>query len=70
VNFSAVSFSVIQSEGTPLEIDVRKVAEMGILLRLNTSIAHKVPGIDMGGAGILRTPEKCFAEAFEAVREW
>jgi hypothetical protein len=56
--------------GTPLGIDVRKVAEMGILPRLNTGIAHKKPGIGMVGAGMLRAPKKCFAEAFEAVREW
>jgi len=55
--------------GTPLGIDVRKVAETGILPRLNTGIAHKEPGIGMVGAGVLRAPQKCFAEAFEAVRE-
>ncbi len=54
--------------GTPLGIDVRKVAETGILPRLNTGIAHKEPGIGMVGAGVLRAPEKCFAEAFEAAR--
>jgi len=56
--------------GTPLGIDVRKVAETGILPRLNTGIAHKEPGIGMVGAGVLRAPEKCFAEAFEAVQAW
>jgi hypothetical protein len=56
--------------GTPLGIDVRKVAETGILPRLNTGIAHKEPGVGMVGAGVLRAPETCFAEAFEAVREW
>jgi len=43
---------------------------MGILPRLNTGIAHKEPGIGMVGAGVLHAPEKCFAEEFEAVREW
>ena len=56
--------------GTPLGIDVRKVAETGILPRLNTGIAHKEPGIGMVGAGVLRAPQSCFAEAFAAVREW
>ena len=56
--------------GTPLGIDVRKVAETGILPRLNTGIAHKEPGIGMVGAGVLRAPEKCFADAFEAVSRW
>jgi len=70
VSFSAVSVSVVQPEGTPLGIDVRKMAETGILPRLNTGIAHKEPGIGMVRAGVLRAPAKCFAEAFEAVREW
>jgi len=56
--------------GTPLGIDVRKVAETGILPRLNTGIAHREPGIGMVGAGVLRAPEACFAQAFAAVREW
>jgi hypothetical protein len=55
--------------GTPLGIDVRYVAETGILPRLNTGIAHKNPGVGMVGAGILRAPEKCFRDAFEALRE-
>jgi len=54
--------------GTPLGIDVRGVAETGILPRLNTGIAHREPGLGMVGAGVLRAPKKCFAEAFEAVR--
>jgi hypothetical protein len=48
---------------------VRKVAETGILPRLNTGIAHKEPGIGMVGAGVLRAPEKCFAVAFAAERK-
>ncbi|MBI3762760.1 MAG: DUF1116 domain-containing protein [Chloroflexi bacterium] len=53
--------------GTPLGIDVRRVAETGILPRLNTGIAHKDPGVGMVGAGILRAPEKCFRDAFAAL---
>ncbi|MBN1956361.1 MAG: DUF1116 domain-containing protein, partial [Anaerolineae bacterium] len=56
--------------GTPLGIDVRLVAESGILPRLNTGIAHKEPGIGMVGAGVLRAPGKCFAAAFAAAQEW
>jgi hypothetical protein len=55
--------------GTPLGIDVRYVAETGILPRLNTGIAHKKPGVGMVGAGILRAPEGCFKAAFEALKE-
>jgi hypothetical protein len=53
--------------GTPLGIDVRRVMETGILPQINTGIAHKDPGVGMVGAGILRAPEKCFTDAFEAL---
>lgn len=52
--------------GTPLGIDVRRVVETGILPRINTGIAHRDPGIGMVGAGMLRAPEKCFQDAFDA----
>jgi hypothetical protein len=55
--------------GTPCGIDVRKVMETGILPQINTGIAHKDPGVGMVGAGILRAPEACFKEAFEALRD-
>lgn len=55
--------------GTPLGIDVRKVMETGILPQINTGIAHKDPGIGMVGAGMLRAPEQCFRDAFEALKE-
>jgi hypothetical protein len=60
---------ILNFRGTPLGIDVRKVMETGILPRLNTGIAHKKPGVGMVGAGILRAPEKCFMDAFEALKE-
>ena len=56
--------------GTPLGIDVRRVAETGILPRLNTGIAHREPGIGMVGAGVLRAPESCFMDAFAAAQAW
>lgn len=60
---------ILNFRGTPLGIDVRKVMETGILPQINTGIAHKKPGLGMVGAGILRAPEKCFRDAFEALRE-
>jgi hypothetical protein len=56
--------------GTPIGIDVRLVAETGILPRLNTGIAHKDPGIGMVGAGVLEAPSSCFEEAFQAIQDW
>ena len=55
--------------GTPLGIDVRRVAETGILPQINTGIAHKDPGVGMVGAGILRAPENCFKDAFDCLKD-
>jgi hypothetical protein len=65
------SFTIpaLNFRGTPLGIDVRKVMETGILPQINTGIAHKNPGVGMVGAGILRAPEKCFRDAFEALQK-
>ena len=57
------------SAARPLGIDVRKVMETGILPQINTGIAHKEPGIGMVGAGILRAPEQCFKDAFDALKD-
>ncbi len=59
---------VLGFRGTPLGIDVRRVMETGILPRINTGIAHKDPGIGGVGAGLTKAPEKCFRDAFEALR--
>jgi hypothetical protein len=64
------SIPALNFRGTPLGIDVRMVAETGILPRLNTGIAHRKPGIGMVGAGVLLAPKECFDDAFDAVQEW
>ena len=64
-----LTIPALNFRGTPLGIDVRKVMETGILPQINTGIAHKDPGVGMVGAGILRAPEKCFRDAFEAICE-
>ncbi|MBN1201296.1 MAG: DUF1116 domain-containing protein [Anaerolineae bacterium] len=60
----------LEFRGTPVGMDVRLIMETGILPKLNTGIAHKQPGIGMVGAGVLRAPAACFADAFEAVKAW
>lgn len=60
----------LEFQGTPVGMDVRLIMETGILPKLNTGIAHQTPGIGMVGAGVLRAPEACFAEAFEAIKDW
>jgi hypothetical protein len=64
-----LTIPALNFRGTPLGIDVRKVMETGILPQINTGIAHKDPGVGMVGAGILRAPEQCFKDAFEALKE-
>ena len=66
---TAFTIPALDFRGTPLGIDVRKVATTGILPRLNTGIAHKEPGIGMVGAGLLPAPAGCFAQAFAALQE-
>jgi hypothetical protein len=64
-----LTIPALNFRGTPLGIDERKVMETGILPQINTGIAHKNPGVGMVGAGILRAPEKCFKDAFEALQK-
>jgi hypothetical protein len=63
----AFTIAILNFRGTPLGIDVRKVIKTGILPQINTGIAHKDPGVGMVGAGILRAPEQCFRDAFDAL---
>ncbi len=51
--------------GTPVGMDIRFINERSILPFINTGIAHKNPGIGQIGAGILRAPRECFAQALE-----
>lgn len=64
------SIPALEFRGTPVGMDVRLIMETGILPKLNTGIAHKTPGIGMVGAGVLRAPAPCFADAFAAVQMW
>ncbi len=60
---------VLNFEGSPTGIDLRKVIETGIQPLINTGIAHKEPGIGQVGAGIVRAPMKCFKDALRAFVE-
>lgn len=53
--------------GTPTGIDIYKVVEMGIPPIINTSIAHKDPGVGQIGAGRTRAPIQCFQKAVKAL---
>jgi hypothetical protein len=53
-------------EGTAVGIDIRKVAQTGILPIIDTAIAHKEPGHSIIGAGLVRPPMECFHKALRA----
>ena len=53
--------------GVPTGIDVRLVVETGQVPTINTGIAHREPGIGQVGAGVVRAPMACFAEALGAL---
>jgi hypothetical protein len=53
-------------EGTAVGIDIRKVAQSGILPIIDTAIAHKEPGHSIIGAGLVRPPMACFHSALRA----
>ncbi len=53
--------------GVPTGIDVRLVVETGQVPTINTGIAHRKPGIGQVGAGVVRAPMACFAEALGAL---
>ncbi|KAF0197213.1 MAG: hypothetical protein FD169_572 [Bacillota bacterium] len=57
---------VLEFEGTPTGVDIRRTVETGISPVINTGIAHRKAGIGMVGAGITRVPMECFAKALSA----
>ena len=57
----------LDERGTPVGIDIRKVVETGITPLINTGIAGRTPGTGQIGAGVVRAPLACFAQALEAV---
>ncbi len=57
---------ILDFEGTPLGIDIRKVVQTGIAPIIDTAMAHKDPGHPIIGAGLLRAPMECFRKALKA----
>ncbi len=55
--------------GVPSGIDIRLVLETGLLPTINTGIAHKEPGIGQVGAGVVKAPMACFAQALRGLAE-
>jgi hypothetical protein len=59
----------LDEQGTPVGIDIRAVLETGITPLINTGIAGRQAGTGQIGAGVVRAPFSCFAQALEACFE-
>lgn len=57
----------LEFEGVPTGIDVRRVVATGITPVINTGIAHRRAGAGQVGAGVVRAPLACFADALRAL---
>ena len=60
---SRFKIPVLGNVGTPLGVDVRKVAELGTTPAVTTGILHRSAGTGQVGAGVAEAPLACFADA-------
>jgi len=60
---SRFKIPVLDSTGTPLGVDVRKVVELGSTPAVTTGILHRTDGTGQVGAGVAEAPLACFADA-------
>jgi hypothetical protein len=57
---------VLNFEGTPVGVEIRKVLETGISQVCAVGIAHRKPGIGLIGFGMVRVPIACYQSSYEA----
>jgi hypothetical protein len=62
----AYTLPILNFRGTPTGIDIRLVAQTGILPQINTGIASRRAGIGQIGAGLVNPPMDCFTKAVQA----
>jgi hypothetical protein len=53
--------------GTPLGVDARRVAELGITPKITTGVLHASAGTGQVGAGVAEAPLECFVDAVMAL---
>ena len=63
----AWTLPVLDFQGTPAGIDVRRCVDTGIAPVINTGIAHREAGVGQVGAGVTRAPMACMEQAVEAL---
>jgi hypothetical protein len=49
--------------GTPVGVDARLIAKLGITPKINTGILHVSDGLGQVGAGVATAPLDCFTDA-------
>jgi hypothetical protein len=64
---SRFKLPLLDFQGTPVGVDVRRVVEMGITPRINTGILHASAGTGQVGAGVAIAPIDCFRQALLAL---
>lgn len=65
----SLTLPVLDFQGTPAGIDVRKCVDTGIAPIINTGIAHRQAGVGQIGAGITRAPMECLEKAVVALAD-
>jgi hypothetical protein len=58
---------ILDLRGTPLGVDARRVAELGITPKITTGVLHASAGIGQVGAGVAEAPLTCFVDAVMAL---
>jgi hypothetical protein len=53
----------LEMRGTPLGVDARRVAELGITPKITTGVLHASAGTGQVGAGVAEAPLKCFVDS-------
>jgi hypothetical protein len=64
---SRFKLPLLDFQGTPVGVDVRRVVETGITPRINTGILHASAGTGQVGAGVAVAPLDCFRQALLAL---
>ena len=63
----AFTLPILDFQGTPAGIDVRRCVDTGIAPVINTGIAHRRAGVGQIGAGVTRAPMACMEQAVTAL---
>jgi hypothetical protein len=57
----------LDMRGTPLGVDARRVAELGVTPKITTGVLHASAGTGQVGAGVAEAPLRCFVDSVLAL---